>query len=412
MKGDGAFARAREDFPILARRVHGHRLVYLDSAASSLTPAPVIEAMSDYYRCHHSNVHRGAHTLAEEATSLYEGARAKVAAFVGAADPHEVVFTKNATEALNVVAQAWGGANLGPGDRILVSTMEHHANIVPWFMVAARTGARVEWIPVTDEGELDLDALGRLAPGARVVAVTAASNVLGTITPVAEICRLAHEAGALAVVDAAQAAPHLPLDLAATGADAVAFSAHKMLGPTGLGVLWGRRALLEEMPPFLGGGSMIADVTLDGFTPAPVPAKFEAGTMPIAEAVGAGAAVDYLTALGRDAVRAHEVGLLEYALAALEDAFGDKIAILGPRDPQRRTGLVSFTLGDVHPHDISTIVDGHGVAIRAGHHCAKPLMARFDVVATARASVYVYNTRDDVDVLVEALQDAVRIFGL
>ena len=412
MKGDGAFARAREDFPILARRVHGHRLVYLDSAASSLTPAPVIEAMSDYYRCHHSNVHRGAHTLAEEATSLYEGARAKVAAFVGAADPHEVVFTKNATEALNVVAQAWGGANLGPGDRILVSTMEHHANIVPWFMVAARTGARVEWIPVTDEGELDLDALGRLAPGARVVAVTAASNVLGTITPVAEICRLAHEAGALAVVDAAQAAPHLPLDLAATGADAVAFSAHKMLGPTGLGVLWGRRALLEEMPPFLGGGSMIADVTLDGFTPAPDPAKFEAGTMPIAEAVGAGAAVDYLTALGRDAVRAHEVGLLEYALAALEDAFGDKIAILGPRDPQRRTGLVSFTLGDVHPHDISTIVDGHGVAIRAGHHCAKPLMARFDVVATARASVYVYNTRDDVDVLVEALQDAVRIFGL
>lgn len=405
-------ARVRSDFPILTREIHGKALHYLDSAASSQRPAAVIDAMDDYYRRHHANIHRGAHTLGDEATQMYEDARARVASFLNAHEPAEIVFTKNVTEALNLVAKAWGGANLKPGDRIVCSTMEHHANVVPWFQVAAQTGARVEWIPLTDDGRLDMDAAARLIDGAAVVACTATSNVLGTITPIAEVCRLAREAGALSVVDAAQLVPHLGADVRTIGCDVLGFTGHKLCGPTGIGVLWARRELLDAMPPFLGGGEMIADVTFDGFTPAPVPLKFEAGTMPIAEAVGLHAAIDYLDTVGIDAIRAHEVDLLAYAFDRLDAAFGDKITIFGPRDLDVRSGLVSFTLGDVHPHDISTILDSHGVAIRAGHHCAKPLMASLGVVATARASFYLYTTREDLDALIEGLEHALALFEL
>ncbi|MBX7160826.1 MAG: SufS family cysteine desulfurase [Acidimicrobiia bacterium] len=409
---DDLGARVRGDFPILARRVNGHDLHYLDSGASSQRPAPVIDAMDDYYRRHHANIHRGAHTLGDEATQMYEDARARVASFLHARDPAEVVFTKNVTEALNLVAKAWGGANLGPGDRIVCSTMEHHANIVPWFQVAAQTGAHVEWIPLTDDGLLDMDAAARLIDGAAVVACTATSNVLGTITPIAEVCRLAAEAGALSVVDAAQLVPHMGADVEAIGCDVLGFTGHKVCGPTGIGVLWGRRELLDAMPPFLGGGEMIADVTFDGFTPAPVPLKFEAGTMPIAEAVGLHAAIDYVDAIGFDAIRAHEVELLRYAFDRLDASFGDKITVHGPRDLGVRSGIVSFTLGDVHPHDLATILDQHGVAIRAGHHCAKPLMSHLGVMATARASFYLYSNRADVDALVDGLEHALALFEI
>ncbi|MFN8103807.1 MAG: SufS family cysteine desulfurase [Acidimicrobiia bacterium] len=405
-------ARVRSDFPILQRRIHDHELHYLDSAASSQRPAAVIDAMDDYYRRHHANIHRGAHTLGDEATQMYEDARAAVATFVNAHQPAEVVFTKNVTEALNLVAKSWGGANLRPGDRIVCTTMEHHANVVPWFQVAEQTGARVEWIPLTEDGRLDMAAAERLIAGAAVVACTATSNVLGTITPIAEVCRLARDAGALSVVDAAQLVPHLRADVRAIGCDVLGFTGHKVCGPTGIGVLWGRRDLLDSIPPFLGGGEMIADVTLDGFTPAPVPLKFEAGTMPIAEAVGLHAAIDYVEGIGFDAIRAHEVDLLGYAFDRLDSSFGDKITIFGPRDLDVRSGIVSFTLGDVHPHDIATILDQHGVAIRAGHHCAKPLMRHLGVVATARASLYLYTTRADVDALVEGLEHALSLFEL
>lgn len=402
----------RGDFPILQRRVNDRELHYLDSGASSQRPAAVIDAMDEYYRCHHANIHRGAHTLGDEATQMYEDARAKAASFLNAYERAEVVFTKNVTEALNLVARSWGDTNLGPGDRIVCSTMEHHANIVPWFQVAERTGAVVDWIPLTEDGRLDMAAAERLVDGAAVVACTATSNVLGTITPIADVCRLAREAGAVTVVDAAQLVPHLGADVREIGCDFLGFTGHKVCGPTGIGVLWGRRELLDAMPPFLGGGEMIADVTFDGFTPAPVPLKFEAGTMPIAEAVGLHAALDYVEGLGFDAIRAHEVGLLEYALDRLESSFGDKITVFGPRDLGVRSGIVSFTLGDVHPHDLATILDQHGVAIRAGHHCAKPLMAHLGVVATARASFYLYTTRADVDALIEGLEHALSLFEI
>lgn len=405
-------ARVRSDFPILQRRIHDHALHYLDSGASSQRPAAVIDAMDDYYRCHHANIHRGAHTLGDEATQMYEDARARVATFVNAHQPAEVVFTKNVTEALNLVAKSWGGANLGPGDRIVCSTMEHHANIVPWFQVAERTGAVVEWIPLTEDGRLDMAAAERLIDGAAVVACTATSNVLGTITPIAEVCHLAREADAVSVVDAAQLVPHLGADVREIGCDFLGFTGHKVCGPTGIGVLWGRRELLDAMPPFLGGGEMIADVTRDGFTPAPVPLKFEAGTMPIAEAVGLHTALDYVDGIGFDAIRAHEVELLTYAFDRLDSSFGDKITIFGPRDLDVRSGIVSFTLGDVHPHDLATILDQHGVAIRAGHHCAKPLMEHLGVVATARASFYLYTSRADVDALVEGLEHALSLFEI
>jgi len=400
----------RADVPILGRTVHGRRLVFLDSAASSQRPTAVLDAMDDYYRTSHANVHRAAYTLAEEATNALEGARGAVANFIGAADPDEVIFTKNATEAINLVARSWGAANLGPGDAVLLSQLEHHANIVPWQQLAAELGFEIRWIPLNDDATLDLGDIERLLDGVKLLSITAMSNVVGTITPVRHLADLAHEAGALVCVDACQYVPHLPTDVGALGADFLAFSGHKMLGPTGVGVLWGRRALLEEMPPFLGGGGMILDVRLDGFTPAELPHKFEAGTPPIAEVVGLGAAVRYLSALGMPAVRAHEVELNRYAMSTLTERFGDKLTIHGPTDPERRGGVMSFAFGDLHPHDLSQVLDQHGVCIRPGHHCAKPLMRVLGVGATARASWYVYNDESDIDALGDALAEAGDFF--
>jgi cysteine desulfurase/selenocysteine lyase len=404
-------AAIRKDFPILERAVHDRRLVFLDSAASSQKPLAVLDAMDDYYRNVHANVHRAAYTLAEEATNAMEAARAKTASFVGVSDPDEVIFTKNATEALNLVARSWGAANLSKGDVVVLSQLEHHANIVPWQQLAAERDLEVRWIPVTPDGQLDLSDIEQLLDGAKLLAVTAMSNVVGTITPVRQLADLAHAAGALVVVDGCQYVPHLPTDVAELGADLLAFSGHKMCGPTGVGVLWGRRELLESMPPFLGGGGMILDVRLDGFTPAELPHKFEAGTPPIAEIVGLGAAVDYLTGLGMEAVRRHEVELNEYALSSLTERFGDRITIHGPTDPAARGGAMGFGFADIHPHDLSQVLDQHGVCVRPGHHCAKPLMRVLGVGATARASWYVYNDASDIDALGDALEDAGKFFS-
>ncbi len=397
-------AALRADFPILSRTVNGAPLAYLDSAATSQKPSAVLDAMDAYYRETNANVHRGVYTLAAEATARYEAGRDAVARLVGA--PREtVVFTKNASEAINLVAWAWGVRNLAAGDEILVTEMEHHSNIVPWQIVAGMTGATVRFAPVTAQGELDLDALrGLLTERTRIVGVTHVSNVLGTINPVAEVTRLAHERGAIVVVDGSQAVPHMPVDIPAIGCDFYAFTGHKMLGPTGIGVLVGRAALLESMEPFLGGGEMISNVTTDGSTWADVPWKFEAGTPPIAEAIGLGAAADYLGAVGLDAVRAHERELTAYLLDALDTVEG--ITIYGPRDLSVRGGAVSFSLPDIHPHDIAQLVDRQGVCVRAGHHCAKPLMRVLGVGATARASTYLYNSPDEIDVLVRALGEA------
>jgi cysteine desulfurase/selenocysteine lyase len=405
-------AAVKADFPLLARDVDGIPIVYLDSAASSQKPTVVIETMDTSYRTINANVHRGVYRIAEEATNAMEGARAKVARFIGAASPSEVVFTKNATESLNLVAQAWGRANLTEGDVVVLTHMEHHANIVPWQMLAAEKGVELRWIPLDEQGRLDLTDLDALLTDAKVLAVTAMSNVLGTINPVALLTDAARRAGALSVVDACQSVPHLPTDVAAMGADVVAFSGHKMLGPTGVGVLWGREALLDEMPPFLGGGEMIRDVRLDGFTTNDLPWKFEAGTPPIAEIIGLGAAVDYLEALGMEAVRAHELALTHYALDAFATRFGDDLVVHGPSDPSERGGVFSFAYRDLHPHDVSQVLDQHAVCVRAGHHCAKPLMRLLGVGATARASVYVYNDTADIDALCDALDATGSFFTI
>jgi cysteine desulfurase/selenocysteine lyase len=411
----GPLARLQTDFPILDRRVNGKRLVYLDSAATSQKPQAVLDALDDYYKEHNANVHRGVYTLAEEATAAYEAARARTARFIKASAPREVIFTRSTTEATNLVAHAWGRSTLTAGDVVVLTHMEHHANIVPWHMLAAERGIELRWIPLTPDGHLDLTDLPRLLDGAKLLAVTAVSNVLGTINDVPPLAEAAHDAGALVLVDAAQAAPHLTIDVGALGADFLAFSGHKMLGPTGIGVLWARRALLEAMPPFLGGGEMITDVRLDGFTPAELPWKFEAGTPPIAEAVGLGAAIDYLDGVGMEAVRAHELTLTGYALATLQERFGDRFRVHGPADPVERSGVLSFEFatsnGDsVHPHDIAQVLDSEGVCVRAGHHCAKPLMRALGVTATARASFYVYNDEDDVDALADALTAVEKMF--
>jgi cysteine desulfurase/selenocysteine lyase len=403
-------ARLRADFPILDRQVNGKRLVYLDSAATSQKPQAVLDALSDFYRNHNANIHRGVYTLAEEATAAYEGARAKAARFVGARRPAEIVFTRSTTEAVNLVAHSWARANLGPGDAILITQMEHHANVVPWHMLCAERDVELRWIPITPDGHLDLSDLPRLLDGARLVSVTAVSNVLGTINDVRPLADAAHDAGAVVLVDGAQAAPHLAIDVAALGADFFAFSGHKMLGPTGIGALWARAELLEAMPPFMGGGEMITDVRFDGFTPAEVPWKFEAGTMPIGEAVGFGAAIDYLGAAGMDQIRAHEVSLTAYALETLADRFGDKFKAHGPADPLERSGVLSFEFAGIHPHDISQVLDADGVCVRAGHHCAKPLMRVLGVPATARASFYLYNDEEDIDALADALAAAEKVF--
>ncbi|WP_331272130.1 cysteine desulfurase [Motilibacter aurantiacus] len=415
-------ARVRADFPVLARTVHdGKPLVYLDSAATSQKPRQVLEALDRYYALHNANVHRGVHALAEEATALYEGARDKVAAFVGAAR-EEIVFTKNSTEALNLVANVlvWGAGpyRVGPGDEVLVTEMEHHSNIVPWQLLCERTGATLRWIGITDDGRLDLAQLDELlTERTKVVSLVHVSNILGTVNPVSEIARRAKAvSGALVVVDASQAVPQLPYDvaaLAADGVDLVAFTGHKMLAPTGIGVLWGRRAVLEELPPFLGGGEMISVVTMAGSTYAALPHKFEAGTPPIAQAVGLGAAVDYLTELGMAAVAAHEQALTAYALERLQEVEG--LRVIGPWSPVDRGGAVSFVLdtarGPVHSHDVGQVLDAQGVAVRVGNHCARPVCDRFGVPATTRASFYVYSTTDEVDALVTGLAKVKEWFG-
>jgi cysteine desulfurase/selenocysteine lyase len=404
-------AAVKKDFPILERQVHDRRLVFLDSAASSQKPIQVIEAMSLYYEHTHANVHRGVYTLAEEATAAYEGARAKVARFIGAPSHREVLFSKNATESLNLVANAWGRANLKAGDAVLLTEMEHHANLVPWLMLADQIGIELRYLPITDDGQLVLDDLDRLVDGVKMVSLTAMSNVLGTLNPVRRIADVARAAGALVTVDASQFVPHLPTSVTELGADFVAFTGHKMLGPTGIGVLWGRTDVLDAMPPFLGGGDMITDVRLDGFTANELPWKFEAGTPPIAEAIGLGFAVDYLEGLGMEAVREHEVSLTAYTLRTLTERFGDRLVIHGPSEPASRGGVMSLDLAGVHPHDVSQVLDQHGICVRAGHHCAKPLMRRLGVNATARASVYVYNDEADIDALADGLDAAADFFA-
>jgi cysteine desulfurase/selenocysteine lyase len=405
-------AAIKKDFPILEREVHGGRLVYLDSANTSQKPRAVIDAMERYYEQSNANVHRGTYLIAEEATAALEGARAKVARFIGAHSTREVVFTKNATEALNLVAKAWGRAHLQAGDPVVLTELEHHANIVPWHQLVEELGIELRWIPVGADGHLDLTDLDRLVDGARVVSFAAMSNVLGTMLPVERLVAAAHDAGALAVVDASQHVPHVPTDVGAWGADFVAFTGHKMCGPTGIGVLWGREAVLEDTPPFLTGGEMILNVTKQGFTHNELPWKFEAGTPPIAEAVGLGAAVDYLTGLGMEAVREHEVGLTAYALRTLHERLGPDLTVHGPSEPAERGGVLSFSYGDLHPHDLTQVFDQHGVCVRAGHHCAKVLMRELGVAATARASLYVYNDEADVDALAEAIEDAARFFAV
>jgi cysteine desulfurase / selenocysteine lyase len=400
----------KKDFPILDQRVHDRRLVYLDSASSSQKPLAVLEAMEHLYETTYANVHRGVYTIAEESTRLYEEARAKVVAFIGAGSPREVIFTKNVTEALNLVAYAWGRANLASGDVVVLTEMEHHANLVPWLQLKAERGIELRYLPITDDGLLMLDDIDRLFDGAKLVGLTCMSNVLGTINPVRRIADSAHAAGALVVADGAQQAPHLPTDVQALGCDFFGFTGHKMLGPTGIGCLWAREELLAAMPTFLGGGEMIRDVRLDGFTPNELPWKFEAGTPPIAEAIGLGAAIDYLGGIGMDAIRAHEMSLTAYALAMLKDRYRDDLTIFGPSDPKQRGGVISFAYKDIHPHDLSQVLDQAAVCVRAGHHCAKPLMRRLGVGATARASLYLYNDEADVDALADALADADRLF--
>ena len=401
----------RAQFPVLSRRIDDQPLVYLDSANTSQKPLAVIEAMDTFLRTSYAPINRSAYRLAAEATDAYEGARADVRRFVNARRDHEIVFTKNATESLNLVVHSWARANMSAGDAVVLTHMEHHANIVPWQMLAAERGIEIRWVPLTDDGQLDLADLPRLLDGAKAFSFTAMSNVLGTITPVAELVRAAHAAGAIAIVDGCQYVPHNVTDVQAWDADFLAFSSHKMCGPSGIGVLWGRETLLDAMPPFLGGGNMITDVRLDGFTTAPLPAKFEAGTPPITEAVGLGAAVRFLEGLGMANVRRHEAEMADHALRTLTERFGDDIQIHGPRNVEVRGATFSFAFRGIHPHDLSQVLDQRNVCVRAGHHCAKPLMRLLGVNATARASFYLYNDHDDVEVLAEALDSASDIFA-
>ena len=402
--------RIRRDFPVLKREVNGRPLVYLDNAATSQKPVQVMAEITRYYRDINSNIHRGVHTLSVEATERYEAARERVRAFFGASDVSEIIFTRNTTESINLVAHAFGRAFLQAGDEVLISEIEHHSNIVPWQMLREERGIALRHIPMLPDGTLDLDEARRLiGPRTKLLSITLMSNALGTIVPVAELAELARAQGARVLVDAAQAAPHLPIDVGELGADFLACSAHKMLGPTGVGVLWGRRELLEEMPPFLGGGDMIASVSLEESTWNKLPYKFEAGTPNIAGVIGFGVALDYLEAVGMDAIRRHERDLTAYALDRLIDVPG--VTLYGPLDPDLRGGVVSFGLDGVHPHDIGQVLDSHGVAIRAGHHCAQPVMRKLDVAATARASFYLYNTRQEVDVLEAAVRETSDFFG-
>ncbi|MGE0507521.1 MAG: SufS family cysteine desulfurase [Acidimicrobiia bacterium] len=404
--------RIRRDFPILARQIHGRPIVYLDSANTSQKPRQVMDAMTRFMETTYAPINRSAYQLAVESTDAYEGAREKARRFINAPQPHELVFTKNATEALNLVAHSWGRTNLRTGDVVVLTHMEHHANIVPWHQLAAERGIELRWVPLTADGQLDLTDLDTLLDGAKAFSFTAMSNVLGTITPVRRLTDAAHAAGAVAIVDACQYVPHNVTDVQAMGADFIAFSSHKLCGPSGIGVLWGKETLLDAMPPFLGGGNMIADVRLDGFTPAELPAKFEAGTPPITEAVGLGAAIDYLDELGMANVRRHEMEMAAYAIGSLKDRYGDDIHIHGPENIEVRGATLSFAFRGIHPHDLSQVLDQANVYIRAGHHCAKPLMRLLGANATARASFYLYNDTSDADALTEALDSASDIFSL
>lgn len=403
-------ATIRADFPILQREVRpGVPLVYLDSTATAQKPLAVLQAMDDYYRYSNANIHRGVHTLAEEATALYEGAREKIAKFINAPAARQVIYTRNTTESINLVAYSWARANLKPGDLVILTEMEHHSNLVPWHILEMERGIRLEFIPVTETGLLDLDEYKKLLEqGPKLVSFTHMSNVLGTINPAAEIIRLAHEAGALTLLDGAQSVPHFAVDVQALDVDFLAFSAHKMCGPTGIGVLYGKASLLEAMPPFLGGGDMIREVKLRSFKPNVLPHKFEAGTPAIAEAIGFGAACDYLTSLGMEAIAAHEHEITEYALERLEEIPG--LNLFGPGS-QDKGGVAAFTLEGVHPHDVAQILDQDGVAVRAGHHCAQPLHEKFHIPATSRASFYLYSTKEEVDKLVDGIYKVKKYFG-
>lgn len=402
--------KIRRDFPILNREVHpGVKLVYLDSTATAQKPNVVIDAMDCYYRMTNANIHRGVHTLAEEATSAYEAARQQIAKFIGAKSYREVIYTRNTTESINLVAYTWARANLAAGDVIILTEMEHHSNLVPWQMLASERGVRLEFIPVTCEGSLDLDEYQRLLElHPKLVAFTHMSNVLGTINPAKEIIRLAHQAGAIALVDGAQSVPHFAVDVRDLDVDFMAFSGHKMCGPTGIGILYGKQALLEAMPPFMGGGDMIRKVFLRSFAPNSLPHKFEAGTPAIAEAIGLGAAVEYLSRIGMDAIGAHEQAMATYALDRLAEVSG--LEIFG-RVAEPRGGVVSFTLKGIHPHDVAQVLDGDGIAVRAGHHCAMPLHEKFGIPATTRASFYLYSTTEEIDRLVDGLEKVKQFFG-
>jgi cysteine desulfurase / selenocysteine lyase len=410
--------KIRADFPILSREIDGHRLVYLDSANTSQKPRQVLDVLAEHYERHNANVARAVHTLGTEATEAYEGARAKIAAFIGAANAGEVVFTKNSSEAMNLVAYAFSNAGpagdprfrLGPGDEVVISEMEHHSNIVPWQLLCQRTGATLRWFGITDEGRLDTSRLEQLVnERTKIVSYVLQSNILGTINPTSAIVERAHQVGALVMLDASQAVPHSPVDVAELGVDFLAFTGHKMCGPTGIGVLWARAELLEAMPPFLGGGEMIETVRMEGSTFAPPPARFEAGTPPIAQAIGLGAAVDYLTGVGMEAVRWHEKELTAYALDALAEIPG--LRIFGPKVPVGRGGTLSFELAGVHPHDVGQVLDAEGIAVRVGHGCARPTCARFGVPAVTRASFYLYTTTGEIDALVRGIHSVRKLFG-
>lgn len=403
-------AKIRQDFPILSRQVHGKPLVYLDNAATTQKPRSVLEALTQYYSLSNANVHRGIHTLAEEATAAYEAVRLRVARFISAPSERGVIFTRNATESINLFANAWGRSRLKPGDIVLLTEMEHHSNLVPWQLIAQATGASLQFIPIHDDGSLNLDKLPQLLDSkVKIISLTQMSNVLGTINPIEVIAARAHSVGALVFVDGAQSVPHLPVDVHRLGCDAIAFSAHKMLGPTGVGVLWAREALLEAMEPYMGGGEMISDVQLTQSTWNEIPWKFEAGTPNIADVVAFGEALAYLERLGMADVRAHEIELTQYALQQLKAVSG--LTLYGPADSYQRGGVVSFNLQGLHPHDVGTVLDSEGIAVRAGHHCAKPLMRRLGVAATARASFYAYNTREEIDRLVEGIRAVQAYFN-
>lgn len=399
----------RADFPILERKVHGKPLIYFDSGASSQKPAVVLQAMDDYYRLHNANVHRGVHTLSEEATALYEGARTRVAHFINAPADRQIIFTRGTTESINLVANSWGRANLKPGDEVLITEMEHHSNIVPWQILRDQIGFTLRYVPITPQGLLDLEQLDSLlTERTKLFSFVHVSNVLGTVNPVQELVRRAHAVGALVLLDGAQSVPHMPVDVQALDVDFLAFSSHKMCGPTGLGVLYGKRALLEAMPPWQGGGDMIREVKMSGSQWNTLPWKFEAGTPAIAEVIGLGAAVDYLGGVGMDAVAAHDHLLVASAWERLSQIEG--LRILGP-GPEARGGLLAFTLGDIHPHDISAVLDQAGVAVRAGHHCAQPVHDKLGIVASARASFYLYNTVEEIEVLAQGLEETARVFA-